>query len=71
MRTTEFQDIHGVKVTVQMSSSAEQEAFRLYFDGEGFEPSKDKQGRDIPRCIHINRNQAEILIAGLRDLFED
>lgn len=71
MKTIQFQDLDGANITVQMSSLATEEAFRIYLDGEGFEPSKDGQNRDIPRCIHLNRNQAEILIAGLKDLFED
>lgn len=71
MKTIEFKDFDGAEVSLS-HSSAVQEAYRIYLSGEGFEPYKhEKTGEDIPRCIHLTRNQAEILISGLKDLFAD
>lgn len=71
MKKYNFQDLHGVEVTVQHSSLATQEAYRVYLDGESFPKEKDNLGNEIPVCLHINRNQATILIAALQDLMGD
>lgn len=67
MKTIEFRDVDGQKVVVQMSSLATQEAFRIYvYPREGEIENGEREA-----CLHLNRNQAEILIGGLKDLFED
>lgn len=70
MKEIKFNDMHGVEVRVQHSSSAVP-AYRIYMIGEGFEVEKDNLGREIERCLHINTNQARILIHALEDLIEE
>lgn len=71
MKYIEFYDQDGNKLSVQHSSLATEEAFRIYLKGDQFTPQKDSAGRDIPVCLHLTRNQAEMLIHALQDLFED
>ncbi len=71
MKTIEFTDQDGQKIVVQHSSLATQEAYRIYLSGEGVEEKDDGLGNKIPVCIHLTRNQAEMLINGLKDLFTD
>lgn len=71
MKTVEFTDHDGQKLVVQHSSLATQEAYRIYISGDGIEEKDDGLGNKIPVCIHLTRNQAEMLINALQDLFED
>jgi hypothetical protein len=71
MKVIEFSDVDGQKIVVQHSSLATQDAYRIYVSGEDIIEQEDKLGNKIPVCLHINRNQAEILINALKDLIED
>lgn len=70
MKTITFTDLDGQELRVQMSSLATEEAFRIYLSGEDIVEKDDGIGNKIPVAIHLNRNQAEILVNALRDLFD-
>lgn len=71
MKRIEFDDQDGQHVIVQHSSLASQEAYRIYVSGEEVVEKDDGLGNKIPVALHLTRNQAEILIHGLQDLFND
>ena len=71
MKTITFYDHDNTEVTVQMSSLATDEAFRILLDGEQAPGFDDGLGNKIPVGLHLTRNQAEILIHALQDLFSD
>lgn len=69
MKTIEFYDSDGNKLRVQHSSSVN-ESYRIYikFAGRDGEIPNDD---DWNHCLHLKREQAEILINALQDLFND
>lgn len=71
MKTVEFKDRDGQDIKIQHSSLATQEAYRIYISGEDVEEKDDGLGNKIPVAMHLTRNQAELLIHGLKDLFSD
>ena len=69
MKRVDFQDINGTEIGVQLSSNGD---FRIYLEHpEEFPTKNDGLGNDIPCALLLSRNQAEILINALQDLFED
>lgn len=63
MKSVQFQDLDNQNITVQLSSLASQEAYRIYVD-EG------KTVTELQSCIHLNRFQVLILINALEDLMQ-
>ncbi len=72
MKTIQFNDLNGDELTVQHSSNIN-ESYRIYLKGEQYVEQEDNtpQKNKIPVCIHLSRNQAELLISALKDLFGD
>lgn len=72
MKAITFNDLNGDELTVQHSSNVN-ESYRIYLKGEQYIEQEDNtpQKNKIPVCIHLSRNQAEILIHSLQDLFKD
>lgn len=72
MKTIEFQDLDGTKISMSHSSLASDEAYRIYIEDKSVKKETDKaSGMEIPQCLHLTRQQAEILVSGLEDLFSD
>lgn len=72
MKTISFTDHDGQKLTLQHSSLATDEAYRIYLELKDIKGKKDRvTGHEIPLCLHLTRNQAEMLIGGIKDLFSD
>ncbi len=71
MKTIEFKDVDGQQIVIQHSSLATEEAYRIYISGKDIIETDDGLGNKIPVAMHINRNQAEIIINALKDLFKD
>lgn len=71
MKTIEFIDHDGTRVIVQRSSLATDEAFRILLEGEQAPGFPDGLGNIIPVGLHLTRNQAEILVSALKELFSD
>ena len=68
MKTIQFQDLDRQEVTIQLSSLATEQAYRIYLKGDDKYAYDDGLGNLIHPCLHINRSQAQILLAGLQDL---
>ncbi len=58
MKTIKFEDLNGQEITISPSSLATQQAYRIYIN---------KPIEGVP-CIHLNKNQVNILINALQDL---
>lgn len=58
MKTTTFQDMHGLNICVQYSSNGD---IRIYID----------EGEKEIECLLLNKNQANILISAIKDLMDD
>jgi hypothetical protein len=70
MKEIKFTTSEGDTISISHSSSVN-EMYRIYLEGEQFKEQDDGLGNKIPVCLHLSRNQAEILISGLQDLFKD
>lgn len=68
MKTITFQDLNGDELTVQHDSGYN---YRIYLKGKQYKEEEDRMGNKIPHCIHLNDNQAQILISALEDVMED
>lgn len=71
MKTIEFKDLNGQELTVQYSSLATEQAYRIYIKPNEHLPWKQidcESGKEVLNCIHINKPQVQILIAALQDL---
>ena len=71
MKTIEFNDSYCTKLKIQHSSAAD-ESYWIFIEGKDFPEQIDEvSGQNIPNGIHLRRNQAEMLINALQDLFQD
>jgi len=71
MKTVQFQDLDRQEVSIQRSSLATRNAFRIYISGPDIKESNDGLGNKIPVALHISEEQAQILINGLKDFLEE
>lgn len=65
MTTFEFIDLDRQKVTLQHSSLATKQAFRIYVTVKG------DDGVETDECIHLSKNHASIVICALQELIEE
>lgn len=69
MKKIVFSDIYGTEIQVGLSRS---NYIRLDLQGSGWPELKHSStGEDVPYCLSMTINQAQILVCALSDILEE